>query len=265
MTVTAAQKKKKDNIVNIIFMKKRIFLFAIILAVMGSVFAESKLFNFGEVTDEDIMVTLNSSQSTLDKAIKSTGSSIQVYTKVPFDSHANTMSITFIEPLIIENISNFKSAKLVGKSLGYDASVILHFVNSKGKMYKITFKDAITKIPGEYTLEWDNGSYIDDVRDRKPTIKPIWPFNDSDMYLYEVEYHMNECPKGYPYNAQELVSLECVYDKDTLDGGELKQSFEDNFKVEEKIKSENNRRTEKLRAEKKAAEDREKALMATEE
>lgn len=135
----------------------------------------------------------------------------------------------------------------------------------KGVLYKITFKDAITKIPGEYTLEWDNSAYIEDVRDRKPTLKPIWPFNDSDMHLYEVEYHMNKCPDGYPYNAQELVSLECVYDKDTLDGGELKQSFEDNFKVEEKIKSANNKRTEKLKAEKKAAEDREKALMATEE
>ena len=54
-------------------------------------------------------------------------------------------------------------------------------------------------------------------------------------------------------------------DKDTLDGGELKQSFEDNFKVEEKIKSANDKRAEKLKAEKKAAEDREKALMATEE
>ena len=39
----------------------------------------------------------------------------------------------------------------------------------------------------------------------------------------------------------------------------------DNFKVEEKIKSANDKRTEKLKAEKKAAEDREKALMATEE
>ena len=65
-------------------MKKRIFLFAIILAVMGSVFAESKSFSFGELTDDNIMVTLNTSQSTLDKGIKSTGSSIQVFTKVPF-------------------------------------------------------------------------------------------------------------------------------------------------------------------------------------
>lgn len=246
-------------------MKKRIFLFAIIFTVMGSVFAESKSFSFGELTDDNIMVTLNTSQSTFDKGIKSTGSSIQVYTRVPFGNHANAMSIIFIEPLVIENISNFKSAKLTGKSLGYDATVILHFMNSKGILYKIIFKDAITKIPGEYTLEWNNSAYIEDVRDRKPTLKPIWPFNDSDMYLYEVEYHMNKCPDGYPYNAQELVSLECIYDKDTLDGGELKQSFEDNFKVEEKIKSASNKRTEKLKAEKKVIEDREKALMAVEE
>ena len=64
----------------------------------------------------------------------------------------------------------------------------MHFINSKGAFYKIAFKDAITQIPGEYTLEWDNSAYIEDVRDRKPTLKPIWPFNDSDMYLYEVEY-----------------------------------------------------------------------------
>ena len=112
-------------------MKKRIFLFAIIFVVMGSVFAESKSFSFGELTDDNLIVTLNTSQSTLDKNIKSTGSSIQVYTKVPFSNYANTMSITFIEPLIIENISNFKSAKLTGKSLGYDATVILHFMNSE--------------------------------------------------------------------------------------------------------------------------------------
>ena len=95
-------------------MKKKIFLFAIILAVMGSVFAEAISFNFGELTDDNIIVTSNTSQSTLDKDIKSTGSSIQVYTKVPFSNCANTMSITFIEPLVIENISNFKSAKLTG-------------------------------------------------------------------------------------------------------------------------------------------------------
>lgn len=232
---------------------------------MGLVFAESKSFNFGELADDNIIVTTNTSQSTFDKGVKSTGSSIQVFAKVPFANHASTISIIFIEPLVIENISNFKSAKLTGKSLGYDATVILHFMNSKGALYKIAFKDAITQIPGEYTLEWNNSSYIEDIRDREPTLKPIWPFNDSDMYLYEIEYRMDECPDGYPYNAQELVSLECIYDKDTLDGGELKQSFEDNFKVEEKIKSVNNKRTEKLKAEKKAAEDREKALMATEE
>ena len=246
-------------------MKKKIFLFAIILAIMSSVFAESKSFSFGELSDDNIVVTTNTSRSTLDKGIKSTGSSIQVFTKVPFASHASAMSIIFIEPLVIENISNFKSAKLTGKSLGYNATVILHFMNSRGVLYKIIFKDAVTKIPGEYTLEWNNYSYVEDVRDREPTLKPIWPFNDSDMYLYEVEYHMDKCPDGYPYNSQELVSLEFIYDKDTLDGSELKQSFEDNFKVEEKTESANNKRTEKLKAEKKAAEDREKALMATEE
>ena len=244
---------------------KRIILIACLIVLICPVFAESKSFNFGELADDNIIVTTNTSQSTLDKGIKSAGSSIQVFAKVPFASHASTMSIIFIEPLVIENISNFKSAKLTGKSLGYNATVILHFMNSKGILYKIIFKDAITKIPGEYTLEWNSSSYVEDVRDREPTLKPVWPFNDSDMYLYEVEYHMDECPDSYPYNVQELVSLECVYDKDTLDGGELKQSFEDNFKVEEKIKSANNKRTEKLKAEKKAAEDREKALMATEE
>ena len=244
---------------------KKTFLLAIIFAMVCSVFAETKTFNFGELTDEVLMVTSNSSQTTRDKGVKSTGSSIQVYTEVPFDTNANTMSITLVEPLVIENISNFKSATITGKSLGYDATVILHFINSKGEMYKIRFNDAVPKIPGEYELKWDNSSYIDDVRDRKPVLKPIWPFNDSDMYLYEIEYHMNNCPKGFPYNAQELVSLSCIYDKDTLDGGELKQSFEDTFKVEEKIKSVNDARIEKLKAEKKAAEDREKALMATEE
>ena len=116
-------------------MKKKIFLFAIIFVVMSSVFAEAISFNFGELTDDNIIVTSNTSQSTLDKDIKSTGSSIQVYTKVPFSNYANTMSITFIEPLVIENISNFKSAKLTGKSLGYNATVILHFMNSKGVLY----------------------------------------------------------------------------------------------------------------------------------
>lgn len=244
---------------------KKFILITMLIALLCPLFAETKGFNFGELSDEVLMVTSNTSQKTLDKAVKSSGSSIQVYTKVPFGYYANTMSIVLVEPLVIENISNFKSAKLTGKSLGYDASVILHFVNSKRKAYKIIFNDAVPKIPGEYTLEWTNASYIEDVRDRKPTLKPIWPFNDADMYLYEIEYHMNKCPDGYPYNAQELVSFECIYDKDTLDGGELKQSFEDTFKVEDKIKSENDKRTEKLKTEKKAAEDREKALMATEE
>ncbi len=215
--------------------------------------------------DDAIMVSSNSSQTTFDKSIKSTGSSIIVYTKVPFSKNANTMSIVFIDPLKIENISNFKSAKIIGKSLGYDATVILHFTTSKGEQYKIKFKDAVPKVSGEYTLEWDNSSYIEDARDRKPVLKPIWPFNDSDMYLYEIEYHMNSCIEGFAYNAQELISFECIYDKDVLEGNELKQSFEDTFKVEEKIQSINNKRTEKLKAEKKAAEDRERALMATEE
>ena len=105
-------------------MKKKIFLFAIIFAVMSSVFAEVISFNFGELTDDNIIVTLNTSQSTLDKDIKSTGSSIQVYTKVPFSNHANTMSITFIEPLVIENISNFKSAKLTGKSFCFTGELV---------------------------------------------------------------------------------------------------------------------------------------------
>ena len=180
---------------------KRIILIACLIVLICPVFAESRSFNFGELADDNIIVTTNTSQSTLDKGIKSTGSSIQVFVKVPFASHASTMSIIFIEPLVIENISNFKSAKLTGKSLGYNATVILHFMNSKGILYKIIFKDAITKIPGEYTLEWNNSSYVEDVRDREPTLKPVWPFNDSDMYLYEVEYHMDECPDGYPYNA----------------------------------------------------------------
>ena len=54
-------------------MKKKIFLFAIIFAVMSSVFAEAISFSFGELTDDNIIVTSNTSQSTLDKDIKSTG------------------------------------------------------------------------------------------------------------------------------------------------------------------------------------------------
>ncbi len=244
---------------------KKFFIFTVLFALFCSAFAETKSFNFGELMDDAIMVSSNSSQTTFDKSIKSTGSSIIVYTKVPFSKNANTMSIVFIDPLKIENISNFKSAKIIGKSLGYDATVILHFTTSKGEQYKIKFKDAVPKVSGEYTLEWDNSSYIEDARDRKPVLKPIWPFNDSDMYLYEIEYHMNSCIEGFAYNAQELISFECIYDKDVLEGNELKQSFEDTFKVEEKIQSINNKRTEKLKAEKKAAEDRERALMATEE
>lgn len=244
---------------------KKFIIFATFFALICPLFAETTFFNFGDVTEDILMVESNSSQKTFDKAIKNTGSSIQVYSKVPFSKYANTMSIVFIEPLAIKNISNFKSAKITGKSLGYDASVILHFITNKGDTYKIKFNNAVPKIPGEYSLEWTNEDYIEDVRDRKPVLNPIWPFNDSDMYLYEIEYHMNKCLDGYPYNAQELISFECIYDKASLDEEELKNSFEETFKVEEKIKSINDARTEKLKAEKKAAEDREKALMATEE
>ena len=227
-------------------------------------FAEQTIINFADYSDEMIMVSTNTSQKTKNKRIKNSGSSIQVFTEVPFSGHANTMSVVFIEPIKIENVSSIKEAKITGKSLGYNATVILHFMTSKGDLYKVEFKDAIKRIPGEYELSWKNSSYIEDVRDRNPVLKPIWPFNDSDMYLYEVEYHQNECITGFPFNAQELISLEIIYDKDTIDGNELKNSFEETFGVEEKIKTAQSARSEKLKAEKKAAEDREKALMATE-
>lgn len=245
-------------------MKKLLTILMLFAVIMSYASAKSISFNFSDVEEDVLMVESNTSQKTLTKGIKNSGSSLLVYTEVPFSNYANTMSIVFIEPFVIENISEFKMAKLVGKSLGYNASITLHFVNSKGKAYKIQFKDAVPKIPGEYSLEWTNGSYIEDVRDRVPQLNPIWPFNDSDMYLYEIEYHQNICIDGFPYNAQELVSLEVIYDEDTLDGNESSNTFEDAFGVEKKMKAENAKRTEKLKADKKAAEDREKARMATE-
>lgn len=243
---------------------KKLFSIMLVLLSMTLLCAEPASFKFKDVAEENLMIETNSSQKTLDKGIKISGDSIMAYTAVPNGNHANFMSVVFIEPLKIENVSNIKEAKITGKSLGYDAAITLHFVNSKGKYVKVHFTDAVPKLSGEYELTWTNASYIADVRDRHPTLKPIWPFNDADLYLYEIEFHQNICPAGYSYNAQELIALDLIYDKDTLEGDDIKKAFEDNFGVESKIQSAQTKRAEKLKAEKKAAEDREAALMATE-
>src|SRR5574344_783114 len=247
-------------------MKKFVFVMMIAMIASSMAFAEEKVINFFELTNDQVMVKVNTSQTTFNKKISSDTSGIRVFAERPtVDWAASTMSVVFINGIKVENVAQIKSAKISGVSLGYTATITVYFQTSKGDVKKFTFPKSVPAISGPYDITYDNVSYIDDVKDRNPVLKPVWPFNESDIYITEIEFHLNQSALAdYPYNAQKLTSLSLVFDNDTSEGKDLENEFETTFGVENKVKSAMDKRSEELKAEKEEAERIELELQAKE-
>lgn len=228
-----------------------------LLMISSMLFAEEINFSFSEISSENIMLTVNNSQQGMNKKFTVDEKGITFIVENKFEDNASTASIKFIEPLKIENISNFKTIKLDYTSFRYISGISLIFEDYKGN--KIIKPIGSTELlDGEHTLEWNNPNYIENVKDRNIVLKPLYPYNQADLFLTEIRFHIN----NGQYNVQRIKSLQIVYDKDNNSGEEYINDLETQFGLNSKEEEIRNNKSNKLREEKKMLEDMEKSLMA---
>lgn len=238
---------------------KRFLAIIITLAASLCLFAEEKTISFAEQNVSEVYIKTNTSQKTKEKAVSG---GITFYAERKFASANSSVYIEFIEEPKLENVGDIKAIKVKGKSYGYPAAVRLHLVGSKGQTKVLTICQTPARA-GEYEEEWKNDNYIENVKDRNPVLKPVWPFNDSDWYITAIEFHMNAGLADYPYNVQTISEIAFIYDKANLDSDivdELNSQFDLVARADEAAQ----KRKEAKKAEKKEAEELEQQKMATE-
>lgn len=241
-------------------MKKFLALLSALL-ICGSLFAAEVDFDFGTVDSEKVMITSNTSQSKTDvKKVVVNEKGIAFIRDIDFSNVASSTYITFIEPLLVENVSNFKAMKLSYESFGYVTDIILHFESYDGE--KIVRVGTTDIYYGPHDLEWTNPLYIEDVNDREVSLKPIYPFSVTNLYLRAIEFHIDPI-FGYDYNVQRISKLSIIYDKAVQDNSQV-DDLENIFGINSERNNIIEAKNEKLKAAKQLAQDREKALMATE-
>lgn len=224
-------------------------------------FAEEKTISFGETNLEEVMIVTNNSQKTKEKQIALKDGLI-VYTERVFPTANSSLSIVFIEQPVIENAGDIKAIQLKGKSYGYVAAVKLHLSTSSGEKRTLV----LCQVPvqsGDYVEKWENPAYLEKIEDRQVQLTPVWPFNEKNLYIDSIEFHMNGDDGKYPYNTQKISEISFIFDKANADDG-IVAELDEVFDVTSKEAERQLKRKEKLKAEKKAAEDIEKSKMATE-
>lgn len=239
---------------------KRFILCIVALMLSTAVFAKEVSYNFSEVNSENVIVKVNNSQQGLTKKMTIGDKGITLYTENKFENNSSTASITFIEPLKVENISDFKSIQLDYTSFRYVSGITLVFEDYNGR--KIEKFIGYTKLlDGDNSILWENPNYIEDPRDRNPILKPLYPFNQTDLFLTDIVFHLNEGK----YNVQRVKSIRIVYDMANISREDLVSDLEEQFGINTILEEKRKARADALRAERKAAEDMERALMATED
>lgn len=239
---------------------KRFILCLLTMLIATTLFAKEITYNFSEINSEDVILKVNNSQSGSTKKLNVSDKGITLFAENKFEEHPSTVSVIFIEPLKIDNISDFKTIQLDYTSFRYVSGITLVFEDYEGKKIN-KFIGYTNLLDGDAKLEWTNPFYIEDVRERNPILKPLYPFNQTDLFLTEIKFHLNDGK----YNVQRIKSIRIVYDMANLSGEDLVIDLDEQFGINAAISEKRKARSDKLRAEKKAAEDMEKALMATEE